>query len=208
MILPAPFAYPVAPHQRRHGPRGYDSYEPYKPWLRDEFVFRCVYCLEREMWYPDRSASFSVDHVIPQSDDPSVICDYMNLVYACTRCNSARREVRVLNPTQVAFGAHLQLGMDDLLTALTVDGQCLIDLLHLNANPALQVRRKYLRILALKKKYPEDSEVAQLFLEAFGYPEEMPDLGQLRPPGGNACAGSESTCYYARRVDGILPNIY
>ncbi len=39
------FAYASTDHQRRHGPRGYTSYRAYKPWLRDEFAFRCVYCL-------------------------------------------------------------------------------------------------------------------------------------------------------------------
>ena len=32
-----PFAYPALPHQRRHAPRGYASYESYRHWLRDEF---------------------------------------------------------------------------------------------------------------------------------------------------------------------------
>jgi hypothetical protein len=65
-----PFAYPFDPHQRRHGPAGYANYEEYKPWLRDEFTFRCVYCLERELWYPDRADSFSVDHVESQKVAP------------------------------------------------------------------------------------------------------------------------------------------
>ena len=60
-----PFAYAAVPHPRKHGPQGYANYQEYKDWLRDEFVFRCVYCLEREMWYPSRAAAFSVDHVIP-----------------------------------------------------------------------------------------------------------------------------------------------
>jgi len=34
------FAYPLAPHVRRHGPRGYRRYEKFKPWLRDEFALR------------------------------------------------------------------------------------------------------------------------------------------------------------------------
>ena len=42
-----PFDYPVASHQRRHGPRGYSQPESYRPWLRDEFSFRCVYCLSK-----------------------------------------------------------------------------------------------------------------------------------------------------------------
>jgi hypothetical protein len=38
------FAYPRAARSRRHGPCGYAHYSLYKPWLRDEFQFRCVYC--------------------------------------------------------------------------------------------------------------------------------------------------------------------
>ncbi len=36
------FVYPTLPHVRRHGPRGYADYPSYRPWLRDEFAFRCV----------------------------------------------------------------------------------------------------------------------------------------------------------------------
>lgn len=39
------FTYPRRPHVRRHGPRGYRAYQSYKPWLRDAFEFRWVYCL-------------------------------------------------------------------------------------------------------------------------------------------------------------------
>jgi len=70
MNLPTPFAYPTTPHARRHGPRGYKNYQDYKPFLRDDFTFRCVYCLERETWYPNRDASFSVDHFEPKVLNP------------------------------------------------------------------------------------------------------------------------------------------
>ena len=30
------------PHVRCHAPKGYQDYRSYKPWLRDEFPFRCV----------------------------------------------------------------------------------------------------------------------------------------------------------------------
>ena len=43
-----PFSYPAAVHVRRHGPQGYADYASYRPWLRDEFAFRCVYCLLRD----------------------------------------------------------------------------------------------------------------------------------------------------------------
>ncbi|MCI0460791.1 MAG: HNH endonuclease [Gemmataceae bacterium] len=116
MNWPTPFAYPSEPHQRKHGPEGYKHYEEYKPWLRDDFTFRCVYCLERELWYPDRAASFSVDHVEPQTEAPHRVCDYTNLVYACTRCNSFKRQVRVIDPTVVALGKHLRVDLGFRMT--------------------------------------------------------------------------------------------
>jgi hypothetical protein len=68
MTTPNPFTYPAVPHIRKHAPAGYKNYPEYKPWLRDEFEFRCVYCLQREMWSRDRDAGLSVDHIIPQGD--------------------------------------------------------------------------------------------------------------------------------------------
>src|SRR3712207_1265694 len=97
------FEYPSEPHVRRHGPAGYAVYEAYKPWLRDEFVFRCAYCLFRERWYPDGQASFSADHFVPPVVAPDRSLDYDNLIYACVRCNSRKRENLVLDPCQVAM---------------------------------------------------------------------------------------------------------
>jgi hypothetical protein len=44
------FDYSQPQEERRHGPANYAAYESYRPWLRDEFDFRCVYCLKRETW--------------------------------------------------------------------------------------------------------------------------------------------------------------
>ena len=90
MNLPVPFAYPSTPHIRRHGPRGYENYQQYKPFLRDDFTFRCVYCLERETWYPNRAGSFAADHFEPKVLNPVRQRDYENLVYACSRCSTQR----------------------------------------------------------------------------------------------------------------------
>jgi hypothetical protein len=206
--LPSPFSYPEMPHAQRHGPSGYKNYKQYKPWLRDEFTFRCVYCLEREQWYPDRHASFSVDHVIPQTHDASRICDYRNLVYACTRCNSAKQDVIVLDPMQTALGKHLHVDPDGTIQALTVEGQDLIDLLGLAETPALAVRQRQLDLLHLKHDFPDDPRVQWLFLAAFGYPDDLPDLSILKPPDGNSCTGSEYTSYHARRSQNQLPPVY
>lgn len=201
------FAYPPR-HERRHGPAGYDQYEAYKPWLRDEFLFRCVYCLERETWYPDGAASLSVDHVIPQSEDAALVCEYTNLVYACTRCNSARQNLRLLDPTTSTFGDHIQASADGLLVGVSDEGLDLIDALSLNDNPALSVRRRYATIFALRERYPRDADIEALFLQAFGFPDDLPDLRAKRPPGGNVRAGSEQSCDLARRGRGELPQTY
>src|SRR5208337_687922 len=61
-----PFAYPTEPHCRRHGPSGYTDYQSYRPWLEDEFSFRCLYCLKRMVWAP--TDVWSVDHIISQDE--------------------------------------------------------------------------------------------------------------------------------------------
>lgn len=62
-----PFEYPGAAHQRRHGPQGYRLPDSYRPWLRDEFAFRCVYCLIREQW-GRVTAEFDVDFFLPRRE--------------------------------------------------------------------------------------------------------------------------------------------
>jgi hypothetical protein len=76
------FTYPPQAHVRRHGPAGYQDYASYRPWLRDEFTFRCVYCLIRECW-GRRTGEFDLDHFVPQSLDPEAEVVYDNLLYAC-----------------------------------------------------------------------------------------------------------------------------
>lgn len=169
--LLVPFAYPPKAHDRRHGPAGYANYQAYKPWLRDEFTFRCVYCLSREAWYPDRHASFSVDHVIPQVSAPDRVSDSENMVYACRACNSAKQDIKVLDPTTSPLGQHLQVRDDGSIHALTVEGQDLIDRLGLDHEPAVRVRRHYLDLIALKQEHPEDPRVHSLFVRSFGYPD-------------------------------------
>jgi hypothetical protein len=201
-----PFGYAAVPHQRKHGPQGYTNYQEYKDWLRDEFVFRCVYCLEREMWYPSRAAAFSVDHVVPQVEDDTLLCQYGNLVYACLWCNSAKQDVKLIDPTATAFGQHIRVEADGTITALTVEGQDLIDLLHLDKHPAVAVRAEYLRLLRLKEQHPSDPEIHRHFIEAFRYPDDLPNLTTLRPPGGNAREAGRKSCYFElQRTNQLQP---
>src|SRR5947209_4558515 len=113
------FEYPLVPLPRRHGPRGYSDYQFYKPWLRDEFVFRCLYCLWRERWQPDGHHGFGVEHIQPQATQPAQSLDYGNLVYACNMCNSTRREVPLaIDPSTDSPGRLLQMLADGTVRAI------------------------------------------------------------------------------------------
>jgi 5-methylcytosine-specific restriction endonuclease McrA len=106
---PMAFRYPRRRHVRRHGPRGYRNYRSYKPWLRDEFDFRCVYCLWRERWCADGDHAFSVDHLLPRTTHPERLCDYDNLVYACCQCNALKQDApTVINPGVEPLGQYLE----------------------------------------------------------------------------------------------------
>jgi len=127
------FEYPAEPHSRRHGPAGYDDYGSYRDWLRDEFTFRCVYCLHRERWY-GRPGSFDIEHFIPVSVDPRGKCEYTNLLYACRTCNAAKSDVlAVPDPCTVAFGDCLRVKTDGEIEPLNEAGRRLRDVLRLNS---------------------------------------------------------------------------
>lgn len=206
-----PFAYCTVPHVRKHAPTGYPKYGDFKDWLRDEFCFRCVYCLERETWYPNGMASFSADHVITQSADKEskeFVCDYTNLIYACLRCNSARRNVDALDPTKTAFANHFKVHADGSIVGLTKEGKDVVDLLHLDSDRVTRVRRNFIRILSLKSAQPNDAEINELYLTAFSYPADLPNLRRYKPPGGNTLKANTAGCYFERRKRGELEEVY
>jgi HNH endonuclease len=207
MTLPKPFAYPPRPHARKHGPIGYTNYQEYKDWLRDDFVFRCVYCLFRELWFPNRHAAFSVDHVLPQASHPQLVCNYDNLAYACQRCNSLKQDLLALDPTAVALADHLRVGATGTVKARTPEGQEFIDLFHLNAPAVCTERQAKLDLIALKRDYPADPRVDRLFRLEFGYPTELPDLAAKRPESNGRTEGLKDT-HFRRQAEGRLGSVY
>jgi hypothetical protein len=201
------FEYSRHPHRRRHGPAGYKAYHPFKDWLRDEFTFRCVFCLMREQWYPDGDAAFSVDHLLPQSSGIAVL-DYDNLLYACLRCNSFKRDLPgIMNPCVHSFGSHLQINRNGTVTPLTPRGNILVDSLRLNHVRCVEWRREKLELFIWLQAQPDDSEANRLFKSKFGFPDDLPDLRKRRPPRNRRPKGAKD-CYYALRERGELPDRY
>jgi hypothetical protein len=197
-----PFRYPPAPIQRRHGPRGYANYESYRPWLRDEFFYRCVYCLLREQWGHVRG-TYDLDHFVPLVVTTDESAEYDNLVYACRSCNAAKGKQVVPDPCQVLIDLQVTVEQDGQMIGHTRDARRLIRCLALNNSASVAFRRLWIEVIALAQRYDTD-----LFERLMGYPNDLPDLSRLRPPGGNSRPDGIAQSHFARREQGKLRSIY
>jgi 5-methylcytosine-specific restriction endonuclease McrA len=196
-VNPYPFTYPSR-HIRRHGPTGYKNYESYRDWLRDEFSFRCVFCLCREQWGLVGNA-WNIDHFTPQSRVPQGILQYDNLLYVCSTCNSLKSAHLVPDPATVPFVESLSIAADGTIHALNDNGRLLIQVLRLDNEDHTRFRSlilKTLRVLAVR-----DWETFVLWM---GYPTDLPDLSKLRPPEGNTRPDGVDASFFARRRRGEL----
>ncbi len=196
------FEYPTQPHVRRHGPTGYEDYGSYREWLRDEFMFRCVYCLHRERWY-SRGATFHIDHFNPVTVDAGGICEYSNLLYACATCNEAKNAILgVPDPCEMAFHDCLRILADGSIQALNEHGEKLKQVLRLDSESNVSHRSRWMRTLeALRTTNPD------LYKEYMSFPDDLPDLRKKRVS-SNTKPDGVANCYFALRERGQLPAIY
>lgn len=196
------FQYPSKPHDRRHGPSGYTDYNSYRDWLRDEFTFRCVYCLHRERWY-DRGGTFHIEHSVPVTEDKTKECEYANLLYACASCNEAKNAILgVPDPCKVAFSKCLRVLPNGRIEVLNADGRKLEQVLRLNNDKNVRHRAQMIGILkALETKSPE------LYEQLMGFPDDLPDLQRKRVPVNLKPEGIVK-CHFALRARGELPSTY
>jgi hypothetical protein len=198
---PYPYAYPHSQHLRKHGPKGYTDYSSYRDWLRDEFSFRCVYCLYREQWGV-RTASWHLDHFSPQVVDPTLTLTYENLLYVCARCNLTKGRRLVPDPCSMGLAASLEVDQTGVITAKNKDGQILIDVLRLNNEDNTRFRSMMIRTLDILAT--ADRAVYRLWM---GYPDDLPDLSTLKPS-GNTKPDGVNNCFFARRKRGELEEVY
>lgn len=202
-VIPEPYSYPMTPHVRRHGPVGWSTYGRYRDWLRDEFTFRCVYCLEREVWR-DMRQRMHIDHFEPQAIRPDLKCKYTNLLYLCPACNSMKRDRILPDPCLIAVGECLRVYKDGSIKALNSQGELLIEVLELDQPLAKQRRRIFIgTILSLA-----ENDWA-LFVEWMRYPENLPNLedAQNKPPHNDKPEGVAQS-FYQKKRRGELAEVY
>ena len=195
----SPFTYP-ANNLKKHEPYGYADYGSYRDWLRDDYLFRCCYCLVREQWYAG-SAVFHIDHIQSQRSKPGLSTDYANLAYSCAVCNLAKKGKCIPDPSCLTSKT-VRINEDGSYCGETTDAALLIDALLLNRKSAKDYR---LRIRALSNKLRRWPD--QELLAFFEYPVELPDLSGLRPKGNRRPKGVSASCF-ERRLRGKLPPYY
>lgn len=195
------FDYPEPRSERTHGPAGYSSYESFRPWLRDEFKFRCVYCLKRETW-GQVTGEFELDHFEPQSLARERTLDYFNLVYACRRCNSVKLDQPIDDPLMLLSSDVVAVSPDGVLSSDSPAAKRLIRQIDLNSPLLRRWRVMWLRIADLARERD-----TALYHQLTGFPENLPDLGRLRPPSNFRLEGIEIS-WYAKRQRGQLPESY
>ncbi len=147
-----PFRYPDSLHRRVQSPERFGDYRHYKPFLRQEFGWRCVYCC-----LPDcrREDSFGVDHYRPRSRFPELECEYSNLFYACSACNRRKgafwpderqwsQGLFIPNPCDFTMSDHLRFE-GTRVEALSSAGQFTEEILLLNDERDILYREFLLR---------------------------------------------------------------
>lgn len=174
-MKPFPFQYPLTPLVRKHAPSYEPKWEPYREWLRDDFDFRCIYCLQRERW-GKRRAVFAIDHIVPRAEGGAP-CDYGNLAYACASCNSAKSDSAVPHPEQHAYGKCVEVDEEGRIRAKNREGKLLIRALRLDDEENTGFRR--VRIQELKS---HAENAPELFERLMSFPEDLPDLQSKQPP--------------------------
>lgn len=185
------FNYPECRESRRHGPAGYARYESYRPWLRDEFVFQCVYCLKRESW-GQVVGEFELDHFKPQALFPEQALNYENLVYACARCNATKGSCQIDDPFHQLHQNSIMCS-NYILTGSTEAARRIIQILDLNSPMMIRWRRLFVSIVDLAAK--NDPNLFQMLV---GLPDTLPNLSRLRPPSNLRPEGVKES-WYARQ---------
>jgi hypothetical protein len=199
-----PFEYPDGTHSLRHGPAGYRNYQSFRPWLRDEFDFRCAYCLFREGWC--RILSFQLDHFVPQIREPQRATTYSNLIYACPTCNLGKSKKPLPAPLSHMRRESVTVHEDGTIEGHTNEARRTIRVLGLDSLEHVAWRRQMIENIELAWAAQQAGK-SDLYREMMGYPAELPDLAHLKAPSNSRPEGVHESAF-ARRERGALPDVY
>lgn len=102
--------------------------------------------------------AFGIDHFRPKSKFPQLECSYENLYYCCNDCNSYKgsawpsdslqlRGIYFPDPCECdPYSKHLSLRPDGLVDPLTPPGEFSLEVLRLNRETCVRVRKRRHRL--------------------------------------------------------------
>lgn len=161
-----PFIYPKLRHSRVLNPPNYASYGRYKPFLREEFERKCVYCRMPDTMRGEQG--YGADHYRPKKLFPELAATYANLFYCCNPCNSRKggywpdgdqASARFIpNPCDHEMFAHLRFQRASV-EAKTTSGEFTLELLDLNDPESLNYRKFVLETIAIYEKKRNELQV-------------------------------------------------
>lgn len=186
---------------RRHGPGGYKNYSSYRPWLRDEFTFRCIYCLMREEW-GRLTGEFDLDHFQPQVSRPDLSTEYENLVYACHTCNLRKSDNETFDPENCLTKDMVRVYPSGRIEGVSSRASGIIAKLGLDSPKFRKWRLTWIRNVELAKQHDADQ-----YRRLLGFPNDLPDLSILEPTSNSKPDGVKES-YHAVRSRGELPEYY
>jgi hypothetical protein len=80
-------------------------------------------------------------------------------------------------------------------------------MLDLNHPELQRVRARYCHLLGLYRDNPNHPIIRSLYLDAFGFPDDLPNLKEKRPESNTRPEGVND-CYFQQRLEGRLPEVY
>jgi hypothetical protein len=158
--------------------------------------------LFREQWGRVK-AGVALDHFLPVAVHPEYEGNYDNLLYACAACNQAKGVVVLPDPSQVLVDEAVWVRDDGRIEGTTPEARRLIRVLGLDSREETEVRLLWIGIMALAERF--DPVLHQGLI---GFPDDLPNLPRLRPPGGNTRPQGLAACFLTQRRAGTLPARY
>ncbi len=170
----------------------FTNYREYKPFLRVEFLYACVYC---EVYESESAGedNFQVEHYVPQSKYPMLECVYENLFYSCAFCNGpaaksgywATKEQRekghyVLNPCRHDIDIHIDKSSSKW-KGLTPEGRWNVRRFYLDSKNLqfIRDRRQQAPLASAQSNAANIMTILQGF-EKHLTPQEIADLSRIQ----------------------------
>lgn len=138
------------------------GYTAFRPHVRQDFEYRCAYCLLEELWAGGEE-NFELDHFRPRSRFPDRTDDFYNLYYACHPCNHLKADrwptpeleqggICLVDLCQDDFEAHFLPQADGTWAPLTPSAAYTIDAMRLNRTHLATLRALLAELLISREE--------------------------------------------------------